>query len=216
MIAALFVEAGGAYCGLDGVDPWDVSRDARKYGGPWPVIAHPPCKRWGRYWSGGPNAKIRRSMGDDGGCFASALSSVRKYGGILEHPEASHAWRVFALRRPPRNGGWVAADRIGGLTCCVEQGHYGHKARKATWLYVFAVHPIELVWGESSGQRMDAGYNSAAAAKADRARADYKPLKRLTSSDRLATPTAFRDALISMVSRPYQAQLFDVAAGGEA
>lgn len=31
MIAALYVETGGAYYGLDGVDPWDQARDARKY-----------------------------------------------------------------------------------------------------------------------------------------------------------------------------------------
>ena len=32
---------------------------------------------------------------------------------------------------PPRFGGWVNADWLGGWTCCVEQGHYGHRARKA-------------------------------------------------------------------------------------
>jgi hypothetical protein len=60
---------------------------------------------------------------------------VRAFGGVLEHPEASHAWRRFGLLPPPRNGGWVAAGDMIGWTCCVEQGHYGHRARKATWLY---------------------------------------------------------------------------------
>ena len=41
-VAALFVETGGAYFGVPGVDPWDVPRDARKYAGPYPVVAHPP------------------------------------------------------------------------------------------------------------------------------------------------------------------------------
>lgn len=45
MIAALYVEKGGAYYGLEGVDPWDEQRDARLYDGPWPVVAHPPCER---------------------------------------------------------------------------------------------------------------------------------------------------------------------------
>ena len=30
-VAALFVETGGAYFGVPGVDPWDEPRDARLY-----------------------------------------------------------------------------------------------------------------------------------------------------------------------------------------
>ncbi len=133
-IAALFVAPGGAYFDLPGVDPWDQARDARRYPGPHAVVAHPPCERWGRYWSGGPSAKVRREKGDDQGCFESALASVRKWGGVLEHPEASSAWDTFGLMRPPKTGGWLRNPI--GWTCCVEQGHYGHRARKATWLYV--------------------------------------------------------------------------------
>jgi hypothetical protein len=51
-VAALYVTKGGCYFGLEGVDPWDEARDARTYAGPWPVIAHPPCQRWGRFWHG--------------------------------------------------------------------------------------------------------------------------------------------------------------------
>jgi hypothetical protein len=77
----------------------DEARDARLYAGPWPVVAHPPCERWGRYWHGGPSARVRRVKGDDAGCFASALASVRRYGGVLEHPAASSAWRAFGLNK---------------------------------------------------------------------------------------------------------------------
>lgn len=63
MIAALYVQATGCYAGLDDVDPWPEERDARTYPGPYPVVAHPPCERWGRYWSGGPSAKVRRQLG---------------------------------------------------------------------------------------------------------------------------------------------------------
>ena len=38
MIAALFVETDGCYCGLPGVDPGDIERDARLYPGPFPVV----------------------------------------------------------------------------------------------------------------------------------------------------------------------------------
>lgn len=97
MIAALFVESDGAYFGLPHVDPWDEPRDARRYSGPLPVVAHPPCQRWGRYWHGAPNKPRQHRLGEDGGCFAAALTAVRNYGGVLEHPAHSHAWRFFGL-----------------------------------------------------------------------------------------------------------------------
>ena len=64
VIAALYVQERGCYVGLDGVDPWPESRDARSYAGPYPVVAHPPCERWGRYWGGGPSVmeRIKRTL----------------------------------------------------------------------------------------------------------------------------------------------------------
>ncbi len=47
-VATLYVETGGVYYGIPGVDPWDEERDARLYDGPYPVVAHPPCSRWGQ------------------------------------------------------------------------------------------------------------------------------------------------------------------------
>lgn len=59
MIAALYVEAGGSYYDLDGVEPWDEARDARLYPGPYPAVAHPPCQRWGKLWA---SARSRATM----------------------------------------------------------------------------------------------------------------------------------------------------------
>jgi hypothetical protein len=197
MIAALFVERGGVYWGHNDLDAWDEARDARRYPGPYPVVAHPPCQRWGRYWSGGPSVKVRRKKGDDGGCFASALESVRTWGGVLEHPEASHAWSHFELIRPRFAAGWSMADRFGGWTCCVEQGHYGHPARKKTWLYAVRCKLPALKWGPSKGQRLDEGFHSKAERQAARA-AGIKPRKRLSRAENLATPVAFAKLLISI------------------
>lgn len=199
MIAALYVHKGGAYYGLDGVDPWDKDRDARLYSGPWPVVAHPPCERWGRYWSGGPSAKVRRKKGDDDGCFAAALVSVRRWGGILEHPADSSAWTVFELMRPPHSGAWVVADWLGGWTCCVEQGHYGHRARKATWLYANRVQLPSLTWGESGGIRLEDGFHSNQERHDARARGE-RPRERLSAVERLSTPVPFRDLLLSIAA----------------
>jgi hypothetical protein len=196
MIAALYVAANGIYANRLDVDAWPEERDARLYAGPWPVVAHPPCQRWGRYWFGGPSAKVRRIKGDDGGCFAAALASVRTYGGVLEHPEASSAWAAFGLAAPPRGGGWVWADTFGGWTCCVEQGAYGHMARKATWLYAVRCDLPTLTWRSTADHaRLDEGYHTAE----ERRRAVRTgACQRLSQKQRLATPPAFAEVLIAL------------------
>jgi len=193
VIAALFVEKGGVYYGRDDVDPWDQERDARNYPGPHPVVAHPPCKRWGRYWSGGPSAKVKRLKGNDRGCFDRALWAVRTFGGVIEHPEASHAFTWHGLPKPPKGGGWIRRLGCDGWACCVEQGHYGHPARKATWLYYEGEsEPPPLRWGKAEGKiRLDAGAHDSSE------RDNYKG-KRTTSVQNLGTPPAFAELLIEI------------------
>jgi hypothetical protein len=199
-IAALYVEKTGVYSKLPFVDLWDIERDARRYPGPEPIVGHSPCERWGKYWSGGPSAKVRRTLGDDNGCFEAVLSAVRKWGGVIEHPEGSPRLRTFGIKTPPKGGGWVAAgDRI-GWTCSVEQGHYGHRARKATWLYACWVTLPSLVWGPSWGKlRLDEGFHSAEERSSKRS-LGFMPIERLDKKERLATPIPFRDLLLSIAS----------------
>ena len=195
VIAALYVLPDGPYAGLPDIDLWDQARDARLYNGPHRVVAHPPCERWGRYWHGGPSARVRRVKGDDAGCFAAALASVRRFGGVLEHPAASAAWDAFGLKTPARVGGWINADFEGGWTCCVDQGHYGHRAQKATWLYAVGCEPLPiLTWGKSSQTiRLDDGFHSAE----ERRRAQRTGVcQRLSRRQRLETPPEFRDLLL--------------------
>jgi hypothetical protein len=186
-VAALYVDPAGIYSTMPGVDPWGEERDARTYAGPHPVVAHPPCARWGRYWHGGPSVRERRRLGDDDGCFDAALRSVLDHGGVLEHPEATHAWRHANIVAPPRGGGWVPAGlfHAGAWTCCVEQGHYGHRARKATWLLLVGAEPPELAWGPSvSKLKIDDGYHTQA--------------ERMGKRERAATPRAFAEVLVAM------------------
>jgi hypothetical protein len=201
MIAALFVADGGCYFGVPGVDPWPIGRDARQYAGPWPVVAHPPCQRWGRYWGGAPLTWPRLIKGDDDGCFAFALASVRRWGGVLEHPEASAAWDEFGLVKPPRSGAWVRADWLQGFdgwTCCVEQGAYGHAARKATWLYAHGVDLASLKWGVGE-QRLDPrDVEKFGRAKASRIGIMAHLGGGGNAVKREATPEPFRDLLISI------------------
>jgi hypothetical protein len=199
MIAALFVETDGCYFGLDGVDPRDVTRDARFYAGPHPVVAHPPCQRWGRFAESHPTTGRRYVLGDDDGCFAAALSAVLQFGGVIEHPKDSRAWDYFGLRKPNSRGGW-SLDLRGGASCCVEQGHYGHFSRKPTWLYAVGCTLPELIWGRSE-QRLPAyaveryGY-----AKARRIGVMAAVGGKNKTKIRNATPVQFRDLLLSIAS----------------
>lgn len=197
-IAALYVETDGTYFEVEGVDPWDEARDARKYRGPAPVVAHPPCQRWGRYWHGSPNNPHQYRLGEDGGCFAAALTAVRNYGGVIEHPAHSHAWRYFGLNTPPMEGGWVIADDFGGWTCHIEQGHYGHMSRKGTWLYAAGTELPVLIWGASEQRIHPRALELHGYEKARRigmmAMIGGKDKTRI----RNATPPEFRDVLLEI------------------
>ena len=191
MIAALFVQSNGCYSGIDGVDAWPEQRDARKYTGPNPVVAHPPCQLWGKFakinfhrWGGEHNRP-----GNDGGCFASALASVRKWSGVLEHPAGTYAWAAHKLPAPSGTG-WTqcAANE---WVCEVWQSAYGHLARKRTWLFYFgSLPPMELKWDRPAGTHQ-IGFHD------QRGKGKNKPT--ISGKSASATPSAFRDALIQLV-----------------
>jgi hypothetical protein len=198
VIAALYVETNGCYFGLPNVDPWDEPGDARLYNGPYPVVAHPPCQRCGRFWHGSTSKPHQFKLGDDGGCFEAALKSVRYYSGVLEHPCDSHAWKFYGLTPPKRFKGWLPAGDNIGWTCYVEQGHYGHISRKPTWLYVVGcklpildftkgeqrLHPVALKrYGYEKARRI--GITAMVGGKNK-------------TRIRNATPIEFRDILISI------------------
>lgn len=204
MIAALFVEKNGCYYGLDNVDPWDEERDARLYNGPYPVIAHPPCQRWGRFWHGSTRKPHQFKQGDDSGCFAAALHAVRIYGGVLEHPKDSHAWRWFGLQKPPQTGGWVRADDIGGRTCCVWQGHYGHFSGKPTWLYAYGVNLPYLQWGPTEQRLHPVALEKHGYEKARRIGMMAMVGGKDKTRRRNATPIKFRDTLILLAETANQ------------
>ena len=200
MIAALYVETGGVYYGLDDVDPWDQARDARNYAGPHPVVAHPPCERWGRFWHGSTRKPHQFRLGDDDGCFQAALNAVRKFGGVLEHPAHSRAWEAFNLCPPVVNLGWCNwGDQADGFTCYVEQGFYGHISRKPTWLYVCVPGNLpQLRWGRGEQRLHPTALAKHGYAKARRigmvAMIGGKDKKKI----RDRTTPEFRDVLLSI------------------
>lgn len=188
-ISALFVQGDGCYSDDDRIDPWPFDRDARTYDGCNPVIAHPPCQLWGKMakinykrWGGDHN-----KPGNDGGCFHSALQSVNRCGGVLEHPAGTYAWMEFGLDKPVR-GKWVESGN--GWVCEVWQSAYGHKANKATWLYyVGDSKPFDMIWDRPIGSHQ-IGHPD----KMGKAR--NKPT--LNKEEANATPEKFKEELIRL------------------
>ena len=188
-VAALFVQPDGCYAGRPDIDAWPEHRDARRYGGPLPVVAHPPCRLWGSMaavnyarWGGEHNRP-----GNDGGCFAAALSAVNQWGGVLEHPAKSRAWSVHGLTKPTGNG-WQRSGE--GWVCEVWQSAYGHRANKATWLY-YRGHsrPHELRWARIAGTHQ-IGFHD------QRGKARNKPT--LGKREANATPREFQEELLRL------------------
>jgi hypothetical protein len=134
-------------------------------------------------------------VGDDGGCFVAALLAVQTFGGVLEHPAGSLAWKYFGLPRPGREG-WTGSFRDPGLTTEVSQVSYGHRARKRTWLYCVGVDPVALDWRDSEGECIvgDLWHGDGRwLGRGDR--------PRMYQREALATPPAFRDVLLDMARR---------------
>lgn len=127
-VAALYIDPRGPYPGLSNVDIWDVERDARKYAGPHPVVAHPPCGPWGRL------AHLYKGTEHD--CAPSAVAMVQRWGGVLEHPAHSRLWAHCELPGPGED-----PDDFGGHTVVVNQVEWGHACAKPTWLYVVGNTP---------------------------------------------------------------------------
>lgn len=185
-VAALFVDHQGTYADVPWVDLWDEERDARRYPGELPVVAHPPCSRWCQL-AHVNQKRYGHKVGDDGGCFASALASVRRWGGVLEHPAFSYAWPAFGLTRPLR-GGWQRSID-GGWVAQVSQRAYGHRARKMTWLYYIGKRPpLETSWTCPEPEAQVSFCKNHG----------NSPLPRLSKRAAAATPEQFRDLLLSL------------------
>lgn len=131
-VAILFAREDSVYKTLPGCDVYDSMRDALTFTGGMPVVAHPPCRAWGRLRHFAKPRPGERELA------LWAVEQVRTFGGVLEHPYASRLWEEAALPKPGER------DAFGGFTLWVLQWWFGHRAGKPTLLYIVGVRPREL------------------------------------------------------------------------
>lgn len=122
MLSVLFVCRSSPYWNLP-VDCYDLARDARTFDGSGPIIAHPPCRGWGRYHH------VAKCQPGETDLALWAMDLVRKNGGVLEHPRSSMLWRHL---------------QPGDLSLTVRQCDFGHRAEKQTRLFYSRCAPPPL------------------------------------------------------------------------
>ena len=132
-VAVLFARQDSIYKTLPDCDVWDIERDARTWPGGCPVVAHPPCRAWGKL------RQFANPRPDEPALAPWAVDQVRRFGGVLEHAAESLLWAHCGLPTPGR-----APDAFGGWTAEIRQCDWGHKAEKLTWLYIVGCHPDDL------------------------------------------------------------------------
>lgn len=181
-VAVLFARSDSIYKGFDLADVYDIDRDARNYRGDHPVVAHPPCRAWGRL------RHFAKPRLDEKDLALFAVDAVRRFGGVLEHPTASTLWPAAGLPRPG-----AGRDEFGGWSIQVPQFWWGHRAEKSTWLYIVGCEPrglpaIPLVLGE-------APCVIATQKKGANRRPETSP------PEREATPPAFAEWLLDLAQR---------------
>jgi hypothetical protein len=128
-VAVLFARADSTYKTLPGTDVWDIERDAKLWPGGAPVVAHPPCRAWGRLRKFAKPRKGERQLA------IWSVRQVRRFGGVLEHPVGSLLWEKAGLPAPGQ------IDAHGGWTLPIHQNWWGHRAEKATLLYIVGCGP---------------------------------------------------------------------------
>lgn len=179
MVAILYCRKRSVYHEL-AVDCWDEARDARLFPGGQPVVAHPPCRMWGRYAYKARGSEQERLLAFH------ALKAVRQNGGVLEHPNGSQLWRVAGLPRPGE-----PPDLFGGYTICVNQVDWGHRAIKSTLLYIVGVGMAELPPRPAAG-------------------VPATTVERLCRAEREATPREFATWLVQVAALARTYSLVDM------
>jgi len=184
-VAALFVRSDSVYKTMPGVDCYDAERNALTWPGGCPVVAHPPCRTWGTL-----KAWVKSAPPGEHELATWAIEQVRRWGGVLEHPRGSSLFGECGC------GGFD--DESGGWLLDVDQFHWGHKARKATRLYIVGTRDIPPI-PKREGQPT---HNLSRLSRSKENRQNKGPhLPELSGKAREASPPEFAKWLVEIARR---------------
>lgn len=96
MVSVLFARQDSIYKTLPDCDVWDIERDALKWTGGNPIVAHPPCRAWGQL------SHFAKPRDGEKELAVWAVDQIRTWGGVLEHPARSKLWPALKLPLPGR------------------------------------------------------------------------------------------------------------------
>ena len=192
MVAVLFARADSVYKTIHGCDVFDIERNALTWPGGCQVVAHPPCRAWGKlhYF-----AKPR--PGEKELAFF-AVDAVRTFGGVLEHPKDSKLWDAAGLPRPGQR------DDFGGWTLPISQHWWGHRATKMTWLYIVgaSMHDLPdmpMVLGEGTHVITQSRVKGKDGTRLRKGMAGWRP--EVTKAEREHTPPSLAVWLVELAQR---------------
>jgi len=164
-VAALFCREDSHYKDMAGVDAFDERRNALTWPGGSPGVFHPPCRGWGKLKGFSTHLPGELELA------RWSMRQVRRWGGVVEHPLHSSLWRESGCL------GYGIRDDVGGVLIPVNQSDYGHRADKATCLYLVGLPapqlPFDLVRG-------------------------FVPVENMGSAERDKTPLAFARFLVDL------------------
>jgi hypothetical protein len=130
LVSVLFAARDSIYKTIPGLDVWDEERNALNWPGGNRGIFHPPCRLWSKWLRHLSTAPLQERN-----LALWSVDQVRKEGGILEHPACSLLWNKAGLPKPG------TGDKY-GFSIALYQQWFGHKAQKATWLYICGIKSL--------------------------------------------------------------------------
>lgn len=189
-VAVLFARADSVYKTMPGCDVWDIDRDARRWPGGGPAVAHPPCRAWGSL------RHFAKPRPDEKELAIWAVEQVQRWGGVLEHPNASTLWPVAGLPAPG------CIDAHGGFTLPIWQSWFGHRADKATRLYIVGCSPLDI---PTFPLKLGLATHVVSPSKNIRA-GDWNYRPQLRKDEREHTPPALAEWLVELARRCVRAE----------